>query len=60
MIIAKNVLASLRDRFGKYPDFLFMKPQAFATFSDPRCQNVLFKKREKDGVCDGIIKVVRA
>ena len=27
MIIAKNALASLRDRFEKYPDFLFMPLQ---------------------------------
>ena len=30
------MVASVKDRFGKYPDFLLMKPHCLVTFSDPR------------------------
>ena len=42
---AKNLLASVEDRFGRFPDFLLLKPYCLATFSDPRYSWLYFKNR---------------
>ena len=42
---AKNVLASLEDRFGMYPNFMLMKPHSLATFTDPRFSWVYFSNK---------------
>ena len=41
---AKNMLASLEDRFGHHPNYLLTKPYCFATFSDPRYSCIYFKE----------------
>ena len=42
IMFARNMLASLEDRFGRYPDFLLMKPHCLATFTDPRFARMYF------------------
>ena len=39
------MVASVEDRFGKYPDFLLMRPHCLATFSDPRFSWIYFSKK---------------
>ena len=45
IVFAKNILASLEDRFGKFPDFMLLKPHCYATFSDPRFKHVFFSRK---------------
>ena len=42
---ARAMLASIDDRFGKFPRFLLMKPHCLATFSDPRFSGLYFVKK---------------
>ena len=45
IIFARNMLASVEDRFGTYPDFLTMRPHCLATISDPRFSWIYFQKK---------------
>ena len=45
IVFARNMLASVEDRFGKFPDFLMMKPHCLATISDPRFSWIYFQKK---------------
>ena len=42
---AKNILASLEDKFGKFPNFMLMRPHCLATFTDPRFSWVYSSQR---------------
>ena len=44
---AKNILASLSDRFGRYPQFMLMRPHVLATITDPRYSWIYFDQREE-------------
>ena len=44
MTFARNLLASVEDRFGRHPDYLLFKPHCLATFSDPRYSWIYFKR----------------
>ena len=48
ILFARNVLASLEDKFGKYPNFMLMQPHALATFSNPRFSKVYFSNGSTD------------
>ena len=57
---ARNILASLEDKFGKYPNFMLMKPHSLATFTDPRFSWVYFsQKREIDSIRDIMLDSMR-
>ena len=42
---ARNILSSLENRFGVYPDYLELQPHCFATFTDPRFKNIYFSRK---------------
>ena len=53
---ARNLLASLDDRFGRHPDFLLRKPYCLATFSDPRWSWIYYKQcQEMEFVKENIL-----
>ena len=57
---AKNVLASLEDKFGVYPKFMLMKPHCLATITDPRFSWLYFsKKPEIENVQHDVLVYVR-
>ena len=57
---ARNILASVEDRFGKYPAYLLLKPHCFATFSDPRFSLIYFKQnREIETVREELMECVK-
>ena len=54
---ARNILASLEDRFGKYPQFLLLKPQCLATITDPRFKWIYFSgKREIEPIRETVVE----
>ena len=43
---ARKILASLKDRFGKYPNFLLSNPHCLlATYSDPRFAKIYYSRK---------------
>ena len=57
---AKNITASVEDRFGKYPKFFLKMPHCLATFSDPRFARVYFRKKPgMDEVTETVLEVVK-
>ena len=57
---AKNITASVEDRFGKYPKFFLKMPHCLATFSDPRFARVYFRKKPgMDEVSATVLEVVK-
>ena len=57
---AKNLLVSMYDRFGKYPNFMLLRPHCYATFSDPRFKWVFFQnKPEVAHIKDEIISDIK-
>ena len=60
IMFARNMLASLEDRFGRYPDFLLMKPHCLATFTDPRFARMYFsKKHGMEPVLESVIELAK-
>ena len=57
ILFAPNILASLEDKFGKYPDFM-LQLHVLAIFSNPRFSKIYFsKKPEIENVRDSIIEL---
>ena len=56
---ARNILASLEDRFGPYPQFLLLQPQCLATITDPRFKWVYFSgKREIEPIRETVVELL--
>ena len=58
---AKNLLASIEDRFGRYPELLLKQPYCLATFVDPRYSWMYFKNsRDVERVQESLFEMVKS